>query len=245
MVKHAKNILISITLYLSPDQIPVMACDCPIFAKAKYIQCTWPSTHGEDKMVIRFGGLHLEMSMWNMLGDYLAECGWTVALSEAGIASSGVADGLLNASHLTIIRHAHQITIAALYQLQREAYALCDESLTSTFEEWRQNMIEKIHTFQSWDTTLRIEKLVLTFIRAHRERNFDLYVQSLELIVGYYFALDHYNYARWVPIHIRDMKLLPASILESFKNLWVVAKTSNRFSSIPADQTCEQENSEL
>ena len=42
MVKHAMNILISITLYLSPGQIPVMACDCPIFAKAKYIQWTWP-----------------------------------------------------------------------------------------------------------------------------------------------------------------------------------------------------------
>ena len=87
--------------------------------------------------------------MWNMLGNYLAECSWAVALSEAGIASSGVADGLLNASNLTKTRHAHQITIAALYQLQREAYALSDESLASTFEEWRQNSIEKIHTFQS------------------------------------------------------------------------------------------------
>ena len=34
MVKHSKNILISITLFLSPRQIPVMVCDCPIFAKA-------------------------------------------------------------------------------------------------------------------------------------------------------------------------------------------------------------------
>ena len=35
-----------------------------------------------------FGGLHLEMAMWNMLGSYLAHSGWTVALTEAGIASS-------------------------------------------------------------------------------------------------------------------------------------------------------------
>ena len=96
-------------------------------------------------------------------------------------------------------------------------------------------MIEKSPTSQFLDTTLRIEKLVLTFVRAHRERNFDLYVQSLELIVGYYFALDHYNYAWWVPIHIRDMKSQPESIRESFKMHWVVAKMSNRFSSIPLD----------
>ena len=92
---------------------------------------------------------------------------------------------------------------------------------------------------------MRIEKLVLSFIRAHGERNFDLYVQSLELIVGYYFALDHYNYARWVPTHIRDMKSLPASIHESFKKHWVVTETSNHFSSSPLDQTYEQENVKL
>ena len=92
---------------------------------------------------------------------------------------------------------------------------------------------------------LRIEKLFLTFIRAHRERNFNLYVQSLELIVVYYFALGYYNYARWILIHIHDMKSLPASIRESFKKHWVVAKTSNRFSSIPLDQTYEQENAKL
>ena len=37
MVKHSKNILISITLYLSPRQVSIMACDCLIFAKAKYV----------------------------------------------------------------------------------------------------------------------------------------------------------------------------------------------------------------
>ena len=60
-------------------------------------------------------------------------------------------------------------------------------------------MIKKSPTFQFWDTVMSIEKIILTFIRAHREKNFDLYVKSLELIVGFFFALDHYNYARWVP----------------------------------------------
>ena len=41
------------------------------------------------------------------------------------------------------------------------------------------------------------------------------------------------------------MKSLPASIRESFKNHWVVAKTSSHFSSIPLDQKYEQENAKL
>ena len=35
-----------------------------------------------------------------------------------------------------------------------------------------------------------------------------MYVESLEALVPWYFALDHINYARWIPIHIRDMKSL-------------------------------------
>ncbi len=56
------------------------------------------------------------------------------------------------------------------------------------------------------------------------------------------FALDHINYARWIPVHIRDMKSLPDSIKEEFQRFWVVQKTSNVFSSIPIDQAHEQNN---
>ncbi len=40
MIKHAMDILKMTTSFLNPGQIPVMACDCPIFAKAKLIQWT-------------------------------------------------------------------------------------------------------------------------------------------------------------------------------------------------------------
>ena len=52
-----------------------------------------------------FGGLHIEMALWNMLGDYLAGSGWTISLIDAGIASSGTADSFLKASHLTRTCH--------------------------------------------------------------------------------------------------------------------------------------------
>ncbi|KAK3733417.1 hypothetical protein QZH41_012174, partial [Actinostola sp. cb2023] len=60
----------------------------------------------------------------------------------------------------------------------------------------------------------------------------------------FFFALDHVNYARWIPIHIRDMKSLPESIKEQFQEQghWVLSKTNNKFSAIPLDQAHEQEN---
>ena len=52
------------------------------------------------------------------------------------------------------------------------------------------------------------------------------------------------NYARWMSVHIHDMKSLPEPIKEQFENQchWVLSKTNNTFSSIPIDQAHEQEN---
>ncbi len=40
--------------------------------------------------------------------------------------------------------------------------------------------MEESPTFQYWDMVMGLEKLILTFARAHRERDFNLYVQSLD-----------------------------------------------------------------
>ena len=40
-------------------------------------------------------------------------------------------------------------------------------------------MVDKSPTFQFWDTVLRMELMRLIFVRAHREANFPLNVESL------------------------------------------------------------------
>ena len=99
-------------------------------------------------------------------------------------------------------------------------------------------MIAKSPTFMFWDLILRYKTLILIFVRAHRERNFHLYVNFLEELALLFFALDHVNYARRLPVHIRDMKSLPRPIKEEFeiRGNWVISKTANTFSGSPFDQ---------
>ena len=98
MVKHGMDVLQSITTHLNPGQIPVMAFDQPLFTLAKFVQWCWPETHGESHFIVMF---HTEMALWNTLGDLLECSGWTTALCEADVASSGTADSFLKVSHLT------------------------------------------------------------------------------------------------------------------------------------------------
>ena len=51
--------------------------------------------------VVMMGGLYIKMALWNTLGDVLEASCWTDALTEAEVASSGIADSFLKVAHQT------------------------------------------------------------------------------------------------------------------------------------------------
>ena len=62
----------------------------------------------------------------------------------------------------------------------------------------------------------------------------------------YIFALNHYNYARWLSLAVDDLLKLeytcPDVYEESCNGYFVVSKTENPFSSIAIDQAHKQNN---
>ena len=122
MVKHAMDIAKKTTNFLNPSQVPVVTVDQVLFALAKQIQWHWPTHYGEIKMFIKFGGLHVEIAAFRMLGDLLKDSGWTGALTEAEIATAGTAESFLSVSHVTKTRQAHQVTGSSLYLLSKEVH---------------------------------------------------------------------------------------------------------------------------
>ena len=232
MIKHGMGVQRQAIQFLNLGQTPVtFTFDQPLFALPKLVQWQFPTTHGEEKYVVMLGGLYTEMALWNVLGDFLG--------------GSEVQNLLLKAAHLTRTRHAHQVTLLTMQILQREAFLLSKSSEDEApLSAWRIGMIAKSPMLMFWDVILRYQTLIYIFIRAHRQKNFPLYMKVLEELTPLFFALDHVNYARWVSLHIRDMKFLPQLIKEEFESRgnWVVSKTSNPFSAIPFDQAHEQEN---
>ena len=93
---------------------------------------------------------------------------------------------------------------------------------------------------------MTFELLILLFVRSIRETNFELYREALSELVPFFFALGHTNYARWLPVHLRDMALLETKHPEmalKFKNgHFAVHKTERMFSAIAIDQAHEQYN---
>ena len=158
------------------------------------------------------------MALWSTVADLLESSGWTTVLTEAEVASSGVAESFRKASHLTRTRHAHQVTLLTLSNVKQDAYSHSagDVYEPPSMTTWESEMCKRSPTFLFWEMIMSYETLILMFIRSHREKRFFLFVEVLEKLVHRFFVLDHVHYARWLPIHLRDMKSLPNPIWKEF-----------------------------
>lgn len=124
------------------------------------------------------------MAALKMLGDWLEGSGWVEALIQANIATQGVAESFLKASHVTRTRRAHQVTASSLHILMTKAYSLYSTSTLSldqllTFDKWCSMKRQQSPQFLFWETVLQMELLMLSFVRSLRKADFSLYVDSM------------------------------------------------------------------
>ena len=167
MVKHGMEVIIKATEHLNPGQIPVLTVDQPLYAIAKGIQWLWPNTYGEEKYVVLMDGLHIEKALLKSLGNWLDGSGWVAVMAAANFTTEGRADALQSGSHISRTQWAHQVTAAALFNLQMQGFAVYRKSFSAenleakSFDEWCADMESNHPNFLYWSKTLKLEILFL------------------------------------------------------------------------------------
>ena len=90
---------------------------------------------------------------------------------------------------------------------------------------------------------------ILQFVRATRQRDLLLHLESTEALIKYFFAHYHQNDARLLPIYIATMqktqKKDPYIWEEFMKGNFCVTKGAAGFTSIAPDHSIEHENRKL
>ena len=114
------------------------------------------------------------------------------------------------------------------------------EDADDSYEDWKEKKESEIPHFKFWSMTRDMELLLLRYVRSLRTGFFDLYMKSLDEMLPWFFALDHGNYARWLPVHLHDMGTLYLTNPAIYN--FVVFKTVQKFSSIRIDHAHEQNN---
>ena len=112
--------------------------------------------------------------------------------------------------------------------------------------EWLKLQCASSEMCNYWYLIIKLQINILLFIRSIRESNFPLYVLSLQKLVKWMFALDHYNCARWINVHLFDLRTLRTTcpdIYESFtEGKFSFQKNIRVFLKIAIDQVHEQNN---
>jgi hypothetical protein len=252
MMKHAMHLTMQGTEALNPGQTPVLGGDQPLYAIAKQLQWAFPDTMGEDKLVLMMGALHIEDKMHLMIGKLLRDSGWSNILTQAQVLTSGRAQSVLDEHHIKRTRYAHQVSVMGLYLLSQKSYSnYCSdvEGPPESLEMWAQRSRTHNSMFKFWSTIVDLELLMCRFIRSLREGDFLLYVQVCDELCSWFHVMDHTNYARWLPVHVRDMVQLPEKhpqlYAEFLKGNFVVQRSPHKFSLIGKDQSHEQSNKNL
>ena len=125
------------------------------------------------------GALHIEMVLLSCLGDWLQDSGWTTALSNAGVTSSGN-DSILSGHEVGTTKYVHEITALTLYQLMKDVFEqIKKEDCILNFAEWRASKELESPQFQFWSIALKMEMDYFLFLQSIRSSSFKLYVASI------------------------------------------------------------------
>ena len=96
-----------------------------------------------------------------------------------------------------------------------------------------------------WRSYLEMVSLLLTSIRATREGTWPLHLECIREMLPWYFAYDHVDYARYLPVYLIHMIQLPethpeAQLMLQNGEFGVQRTTEHGFAQLPIDQTIEQ-----
>lgn len=118
-------------------------------------------------------------------------------------------------------------------------------NLTDLFNEFDTTMsTSKNYAF--WLSYMKMVKTLLNFIRAEREGNWELHLESFAAILPWLVVYDHNNYSRWGPVYLTEMKSLektaPKIYAEFQAGNFVIKCSNNLFNQVPPDQATEWMN---
>ncbi len=120
----------------------------------------------------------------------------------------------------------------------------CNRTLLYDFENFRKKRMEHSETFAYWDGFIQLVQRLKNLIRADREGNFVLHLDTVQDILPLFALFDCINYLRWCSIYLEDMRRLqkesPDVYAEFTKGNFVVKRSPGLFKAIPIDQSLEQ-----
>ena len=201
------NIISNTINTLNPGKIPADTADQPIFALAIELMIRFLDKFGPDKYLF-FGSLHVKESLLIISGQVIKGSGLDEIMCTCGLSIVG-ADSLVTVNDIKRARYCLQVGACVIYSKLKQAHI--DSKSDELILSWLANKSKIKEMCFYWKLVLEFMIDLLVLIRSLRKGKYP-YIASLRKLIRWYFALDHYNYARWLSVHIYDLLALPQNL---------------------------------
>ena len=94
-----------------------------------------------------------------------------------------------------------------IYTCLKEAHEAGNSVLLLFF--WAEERSSSSSMFKYWMLIMKFQISYLVFIRSMKEHIFKPLVKMMIFLVKWFFDFNHYNYARWLSMHIQDLLNFP------------------------------------
>ena len=200
------NIISNTINTLNPGQIPVDTAHQSFISLTKELIIQFPDKLGPDKHLCLFGSFHIEKSLLIICGQVIKVSGLNEIMCTWGL-SIVEADSLVTVEDIKRARYGLQVGACVIYSKLKKAHM--DSGSDELILLWLANKSKINKMCFYWKLILELMIDFFVFMRSLREGKYPLYIASLRKPIRWYFALDHYNYARWLSFHIYDLLALP------------------------------------
>ncbi|XP_044004211.1 uncharacterized protein LOC122849544 [Aphidius gifuensis] len=247
--------------------------DQPLYIKARNIK-EGMRDHGMDNVVVLLGMFHLIMSYMGTIG-YLME-GSGLADMFGVVYGEKAVEKLLTGHIFDRAMRAHTLAFIALGKIicatAVENNGDIRDPIINFFKDWetdppllgdckvdmniqrsRKMFLDQLEIFKTNGPTAQLwaqyfESLVILFqfYESSRLGNWDLFLQSIQQMLPFFHAANHFHYAKCAQIFLQDMENLKNSMdpveYHQFTNesMFTIRRSDKAFAGIWADMTIEQ-----
>ena len=219
-----------------------------------------------DFLIVRLGGLHTAMSFMKVIGKHIQSSGLLEAWVESNMLGPKAAEQVLAGQAFSRGMRAHKITIQAMWRIIMPQFFIFLRSNSThlmgqidemgdgdidqliafleggQFQEAKDKFINSKDyvNFKFWWTYIQMVQILLIFIRAQREGNWELHLFAFQSMLPFFMRYNHTHYARWGTIYIREMHNLPEEIEHEFlQGNFVVKGAALKFNQVDPNQSQE------
>ena len=176
------------------------------------VDISWVYQETFSRFVPRLGGMHTVMSFVGAICTLMADSG----LEEIMKAGFGGVGKMMKDKNYPQNTRALRIVVE---ELLRNFDA--DEKFASYSElmEELETQANQSRTTRLWlDNLIKPVLIIMLHVRAEREGDWPLHLYSTQLMIPYFFAAGHFNYARYCLYYVNAMSKLPKLVEEDFLN---------------------------